>query len=62
MALSAEKAELWQKYGIDPATDALLNNDLTLTVNVGMGNTNPTQRVDKLMMGLNHHIKYTRCG
>jgi hypothetical protein len=49
IALASKKAGLYQKFGIDKITDDLLINELTVRVNVGMGNTDPQRRVEKLM-------------
>lgn len=53
MAIAAEKAQLFQHYGIDQATDELLNHELSITVNVGMGATDPNAKLQKLIGGLN---------
>jgi hypothetical protein len=53
MAIAAEKAQLLQRYGIDQVTDELLNHELTITVNVGMGATDPNAKLQKLISGLN---------
>lgn len=53
LAIAAEKADLHQKYGIDQVTDELLNQELTVTVSVGVGATNPQLQLEKFMMGLN---------
>ncbi len=53
VALCAKNAQLFQKFGVTAVTDQMLNQELTSTVNVGMGNTDPTKRVNKLMMGVN---------
>jgi hypothetical protein len=52
LALAQKKAELWQKFGIDEVTDELLRQELTVRVNVGMGNTDPQRRVEKLMFAV----------
>jgi hypothetical protein len=52
MALVADKAQLLTRYGIDTVTDDLLNQNLVVRVNVGMGNTSPTQRIQKLSLGI----------
>lgn len=49
LSLAAKKVSLYQKFHIDKITDELLINDLTVRVNVGMGNTDPQKRVEKLM-------------
>ena len=47
LQLSAENAELFQQYGRALAVDQLLDEELVVSVNVGMGNTNPMQRLQK---------------
>jgi hypothetical protein len=49
LTLAGKKAGLYQKYGLDAITDELLIQELTVRVNVGMGNTDPQKRVEKLM-------------
>lgn len=53
IAIAAEKAQLLQRYGVDQVTDELLNQELTVTVNVGMGATDPNAKLQKLIAGLN---------
>lgn len=52
LAIAAGKAKLLQRYGISQVTDDLLNKELTLTVNVGMGATDPVQKLNKFMGAL----------
>ena len=56
VALCAKNAQLFQRFGVMAVTDQMLSNSLTTTVNVGMGNTDPTKRFNKLMMGINTAI------
>lgn len=49
LSLAAKRVGLYQKFKIDKITDELLLNELTVRVNVGMGNTDPQRRVEKLM-------------
>lgn len=49
VALAADKAKILQKYGIDKVTNELLNQELTLRVNVGMGATDPQTRLSKFI-------------
>lgn len=49
LSLAAKKSNMLQRFGIDQITDELLMNELTVRVNVGMGNTDPQRRVEKLM-------------
>jgi hypothetical protein len=52
LAIAGDKAKLYQKFGIDAATDDLLRAELTATVNVGFGSTDPKARIDKMALGL----------
>ena len=52
LGIAAENANLFQKYNVDEVTDELLNQELTLNVNVGMGATDPIMRVKNFMMGV----------
>lgn len=51
LALAGRKAELVQRYGIDRLTDELLDQQLTLSVNVGIGATDPMTKINKFAMG-----------
>ena len=53
LTLAGERAQLFQRFGIDAVTDSLLLQDLTLTVNVGMGATDPNQKLGRFMGALN---------
>lgn len=52
LALAAGKAKVFQKYGISKVTDELLNKELSLTVNVGMGATDPILKLNKFIGAL----------
>lgn len=52
LALAGKKAQLMQRFGIDAVTDYLLSNEMTLTVNIGMGSTSPTERINNLITGV----------
>ena len=51
LSLAADKAKIFQRYGISQVTDEMLNQNLTLRVSVGVGATDPTQKVGKLLYG-----------
>lgn len=53
LAVAAGKSKEFQRYGLDEVTDDLIEGNVTVRVNVGMGSTNPHQRVEKFMMGMN---------
>lgn len=52
LAIAGERANMRQKFGVDEVTDELLRQELTTTVNVGFGSTNPHQRVERLLLGM----------
>src|SRR5512139_93608 len=52
LAIAANKAQLLQKYGISQVTDSMLNNNLALNVNVGMGATDPVNKLNKFIGAL----------
>lgn len=47
LSIAAENSEVFQRYGQDVQVDQLLDHELVVSVNVGMGNTDPMQRVQK---------------
>lgn len=47
IALAGEKAKVYQKYNVNSLTDAILDKELTVTVNVGMGATDPQQKMQR---------------
>jgi hypothetical protein len=56
LTLAAQEANLYQRFGIDQPTDDLLLRELSLTVNIGLGFTNPQKRVERLLLGINSVI------
>lgn len=53
MKIAAKRAELFQRFGIDEVTDEMLRQEMTLTVNVGMGATDPMQKLNKFLTAMN---------
>lgn len=47
LAVAGENSGVFQQYGQDVAIDTLLDQELIVSVNVGMGNTDPMQRVQR---------------
>ncbi|MDH5451737.1 MAG: hypothetical protein OEX14_00140, partial [Paracoccaceae bacterium] len=47
LALAGQNANIYQRFGINEITDGLLSQDLTVRVNVGIGATDPKQRLMK---------------
>jgi hypothetical protein len=52
LALVGEKAQLRQKYGKDEITDEMLNRELNIKVNVGMGATDPMTKLARFLQGV----------
>ena len=57
LIIAAEKAQLFQKYGINVITDQLLDQEITTTVTVGMGATDPLMKMQHFVAGLDIIIK-----
>jgi len=57
LGIAGERAQLAQKYGINQITDDLLNQSLTVNVNVGMGATDPRQKMGKFAFALETYGK-----
>lgn len=53
LAQAGDKSAMFQKIGMDEITDELLMQELTLSVNVGMNATSPTQKINNLLTGIN---------
>jgi hypothetical protein len=49
MAIAGQKAKLLQKFGQDEVTDDMLQQELTTEVNVGMGSTDTTMMLQRLV-------------
>lgn len=49
LALAGKSAQLFQRFGINDITDDLLQQELTVTVNVGMGATNPQMKLKNFL-------------
>jgi hypothetical protein len=52
LTLAAKKSQMWLRFGISELTDEILRQDLTVRVNVGIGNTDPVRRVERLIFGV----------
>jgi len=52
LAVAAKKSPLWIRYGEDEVSDEYLQQDLIVRINVGIGNTDPVKRIQKLTFGV----------
>ncbi len=60
VALAAKKARVFQRFGINQVTDQLLEQELTLNVNVGMGATDPQLKLQKFLVAMNSYTTMLR--
>lgn len=51
LTLAGQKAQIAERFGINEITDEVLEQELTLTVSVGIGATNPIDKMQKFMLG-----------
>lgn len=49
LAIAGQKAQAFQKFGVDEVTDEMLDHELTTTVNVGMGATDPIAKLSRFI-------------
>lgn len=47
MEIAGENSEVFQRYGRDAAIDELIDQEVFISVNVGMGNTDPMQKIQR---------------
>lgn len=55
LGIAAKNSKAFQRFGVDQVTDELLNREVTLTVNVGMGATDPMQKLQKFLMAMTQY-------
>lgn len=55
LALAGKKAEAFQKLGADQVTDDMIRQELLLTVNVGMGATDPMAKLNKFLTAMSSY-------
>jgi len=49
LGIAGQKAQVFQRYGVSQVTDALLEKELTLSVHVGMGATDPVMKLQRFV-------------
>jgi hypothetical protein len=57
LGVCANKARLFPRFGISRITDMMLMNEVNISVNVGMGSSNPNERMQKFLMATNAAIQ-----
>lgn len=53
LALAGQKSEMFKRYGKSEVTDDMLNRELIVSVNVGMGATDPVARLNRFVFAVN---------
>lgn len=51
LSLAGEKAQAFERFGVNKMSDELMLEQLTVSVDVGMGNTDPMRKVERLVFG-----------
>lgn len=49
LAIAGQKSQAFQRFGVDQVTDDMLEHELTTTVNVGMGATDPVAKLQRFV-------------
>jgi hypothetical protein len=57
LGLAGAKSKLFKKFGMDAVTDDLLERELSVNVNVGMGSTDPVTKLQKFLLGIESYTK-----
>jgi hypothetical protein len=57
LAIAGQKAQVLQKFGVDQVTDDMLDHELTTTVNVGMGSTDPAAKLARFVYAVDAFAK-----
>jgi len=52
LAIAGQKAQAFQKFGVSEVTDEMLDHEMTVTVNVGMGATDPVMKLQRFTAGI----------
>lgn len=52
LGIAGQRAQAFQKFGKDTITDDMLDHELTVIVNVGMGATDPVLKLQRFVAGL----------
>lgn len=60
MAIAGQKAKVLQKFGVDAVTDDMLEQELTTNVNVGMGSTDTTAMLARLVYAVREYAQIAK--
>lgn len=59
LAIAGKKAKLWMKFGMSEITDDMLQKEMTLSIGVGMGATDPQLKLQKFLTAMNTFMQMT---
>jgi len=57
ISLAGQKAQVFKRFGVQHLTDAVLDNELNISVNVGMGSTDPAQKIQRFVYALQSYAQ-----
>jgi hypothetical protein len=57
MEIAKEKSKLFQRYGMNRVTDDMIQREMLVNCNVGMGATDPTTRLQKFLIAIDAFTK-----
>lgn len=57
IALASSSLNLWERFGTNQITDEMLEQELTLNVNVGMGATDPQLKLQKFLAACSNYAQ-----
>lgn len=60
MALAGQKAKIAQRYGMNEVTDEMMDRHMNLTVNVGMGATDPVMKLQKFVYAVSSYANIAK--
>jgi len=52
LAIAGQKAKIAQRFGVDEVTDAILEKRIAVNVNIGMGATDPTMKMQRFSQAI----------
>jgi len=62
LQLAGAKSKMFKEYGLGEVSDELLNRELVLNVNVGMGATDPNMKLQKFVSAMTQYTQMLKLG
>src|SRR5450631_914567 len=57
LAIAGQKAKAFQRFGVSQITDDMLEHELTVNVNVGMGATDPVTKLQRFVLSVKSFVE-----